>query len=72
MTQSVSIRVNPWLSVVIRGPKQKAPPRNLGGAKVAMLSVSDVRRLRAQPGRPAEAGMMVPVMVRETEHLLPA
>src|SRR5262245_25983796 len=46
--------------------KQKAPPENSGGAMVAetvSLSLSN-----AQPYRPAEAGMMVPVVVRETEH----
>ena len=34
-----------------------------------MRSDVEVMTLRAQPGRPAEAGMVVPVVMREPKHL---
>src|SRR5262245_39466212 len=50
--------------------KEKAPPERSGGALVAKLCPCELRN--AHPGRPAEAGMMVPVVVREAEHPDPA
>src|SRR3954465_12461146 len=48
------------------GSKKKPPRSNRrGGGCDALVLIL----LCAQPGRPAEAGMMVPVVVREAEHL---
>src|SRR5262245_52727624 len=50
--------------------KKRAPPKSIGGAlKSALLCL---RSSVAQFDRPAEAGVVVPVMMRETEHLLSA
>jgi hypothetical protein len=44
--------------------KQKAPSQRRGFEKALILLRSSV----AQLDRPAEAGMMVPVVVRDAEH----
>jgi hypothetical protein len=55
---------------VIRGPEnKKAPPNESAGLEKRLKST---KCSVAHVDRPAEAGMMVPVMVRETEHLLQA
>jgi hypothetical protein len=49
-----------------RRPKTKSPAENSAGLRKAP---DFNERSVAQLDRPAEAGMVVPVMMRETEHL---
>jgi hypothetical protein len=65
----VNIRVIRGLKVAIReirGVQRKSPSERIGGAwRRALLSTKSV----AQFNRPAEAGVVVPVVVRAAEHL---